>query len=99
MSDDKIIPFGKYKGQEIEQVIARDPQYVQWIMQQAWFQEKFQPIYQVVINQFAPPSEDTPAHTVTLDQVRAIFAQDNIKVMLVDDIREQIIELQRGHHG
>lgn len=57
-----IIPFGKYKGQEIEQVRMRDPQYLQWLTQQAWFQEKFAPVYQVVINNFAPPSEDTPAH-------------------------------------
>jgi Exodeoxyribonuclease X-like C-terminal len=60
MSD--IIPFGKYRGQEIEQIRQRDPAYLQWLMQQAWFSEKFAPIYQVVINNFAPPSEETPAH-------------------------------------
>jgi uncharacterized protein (DUF3820 family) len=27
-----IIPFGKYRGQEIAQVQQRDPAYVQWLM-------------------------------------------------------------------
>lgn len=57
-----IIPFGKYRGQEIEQVRQRDPAYLQWLVQQAWFSEKFAPIYQLVVNNFAPPSEETPAH-------------------------------------
>jgi hypothetical protein len=57
-----IIPFGKYAGQEIDQIRQRDPAYLQWLTQQPWFAEKFAPIYQVVINNFAPPSEDTPAH-------------------------------------
>jgi hypothetical protein len=58
----EIIPFGKYRGTEISEVLQRDPAYMQWLTQQAWFQEKFAPIYQLVINNFAPPSEDTPAH-------------------------------------
>lgn len=57
-----IIPFGKYRGQEIEQVRQRDPAYLQWLVQQGWFSEKFAPIYQLVINNFAPPSDETPAH-------------------------------------
>jgi hypothetical protein len=57
-----IIPFGKYRGQEIEQIRQRDPAYLQWLVQQAWFSEKFGPTYQLVVNNFAPPSEETPAH-------------------------------------
>jgi hypothetical protein len=60
MSD--IIPFGKYKGQDINEIRQRDPAYLQWLTQQAWFAEKFAPVYQLVVNNFAPPSEDTPAH-------------------------------------
>ena len=60
MSD--IIPFGKYRGQPIAEIVQRDPAYIQWLMQQAWFPEKFAPIYQLVVNNFAPPSEETPAH-------------------------------------
>lgn len=57
-----VIPFGKYRGQEVTSIMARDPQYVQWLIQQAWFSEKFSPIYQLVVNNFAPPSEETPEH-------------------------------------
>jgi hypothetical protein len=60
MSD--VIPFRKYRGQEVAQVMQRDPACVQWLMQQAWFPEKFAPIYQLVVNNFAAPSEETPAH-------------------------------------
>lgn len=58
---DNIIPFGKYKGQEIDQVAARDPQYLQWLTQQGWFVEKFQQLV-VNINNFGAVPEETPAH-------------------------------------
>jgi len=75
---DEIIPFGKYKGQPVEQVMMRDPAYLQWLKQQPWFAEKFPPIYQIVVNNFAAPSEDTPAHNAMQvrfleDEYRAAF--------------------------
>ena len=37
-----IIPFGKYKGAPIEEVAARDPQYLAWLQTQDWFLNKFE---------------------------------------------------------
>src|SRR5262245_54362210 len=81
-----IIPFGKYRGQEIEEIKQRDPAYLQWLTQQAWFAEKFGPTYQLVINNFAPPSEETPAHNalqvqfLDLNFRKAFFDATGIKV-------------------
>jgi uncharacterized protein (DUF3820 family) len=56
-----IVPFGKYKGRLIEEVIADDPNYLQWLSGQDWFRAKFTTLYQVIINRGAEPAE-TPEH-------------------------------------
>jgi hypothetical protein len=58
MTGNKIVPFGKYKGQPLEVMVA-DRDYVQWLMAQDWFRDK--PLYQVIINSGAEPQE-TPEH-------------------------------------
>lgn len=55
-----IVPFGKYKGQPIE-VLAQDPQYVEWMVGQGWFKDKYPQFYTVIINNFSEPDE-TPEH-------------------------------------
>jgi hypothetical protein len=55
-----IVPFGKYKDKPVEALVA-DREYCQWLMAQPWFRDRFQPIYQVVINYGAEP-ECTPEH-------------------------------------
>jgi hypothetical protein len=61
MSEGKIIPFGKYKGHSIEQIAGRDPAYLQWLMGQSWFVERFQNL-SVTINNFGPAPQETPEH-------------------------------------
>jgi hypothetical protein len=60
MSDDKIVTFGKYKGQPVE-ALAADRQYFEWLSGQAWFRERYQNIYTLIVNNFAEPNE-TPEH-------------------------------------
>lgn len=72
MTDNKVVPFGKHKGRPIDEVIATDPQYLQWLVTQGWFREKFPVLYQVVINVGGEPSE-TPEHNAL--QVR--FLEDD----------------------
>jgi hypothetical protein len=66
----KIVPFGKYKGQPVEAMV-QDTSYVEWLTAQPWFREKFQPIYNVVVNNFGEPSE-TPEHNA----LQALFLSD-----------------------
>jgi len=60
MRQNAVVPFGKYKGQPVEQ-LAADPEYCEWLMGQSWFVEKYQAIHTVIINNFGEPSE-TPEH-------------------------------------
>jgi uncharacterized protein (DUF3820 family) len=56
-----IIPFGKYKGRSIEEVLIDDPSYLQWCADQDWFRARFNVLYQVIINRGAE-SQETPEH-------------------------------------
>jgi uncharacterized protein (DUF3820 family) len=59
--DSKIIPFGKYRGRLIEDLLIDDPGYLQWLVGQDWFRAKFNILHQVIINRGAEP-EETPDH-------------------------------------
>jgi uncharacterized protein (DUF3820 family) len=36
-----VVPFGKYKGRLIEELLVDDPAYLQWLSGQDWFRAKF----------------------------------------------------------
>jgi uncharacterized protein (DUF3820 family) len=64
MTDDtagNVVPFGKYKGRSIEELLVEDPGYLQWLAGQDWFRAKFTILHQVIINRGAEP-EETPEH-------------------------------------
>src|SRR5260221_12243408 len=67
----QIVPFGKYKGQPVE-VMQQDHQYVEWLMAQGWFRERFGGIYTMIINNFGEPAE-TPEHNA----LQAKFLNDD----------------------
>jgi uncharacterized protein (DUF3820 family) len=59
-----IIPFGKYKGKDVTQLIE-DQQYLQWCKNQPWFKEKYANIYNIVVNQTivkTTSGDKTPEH-------------------------------------
>jgi hypothetical protein len=56
----EVIPFGKYKGQPLD-VLTADRDYCDWLMEQAWFVQRYPHIHTVVINNFGEPTE-TPEH-------------------------------------
>lgn len=60
MADNKLIPFGKYKGQPVE-VLSNDRNYAEWLTQQPWAKEKYPHVISVIVNNFAEPDE-TPEH-------------------------------------
>ena len=57
MSEQNIVPFGKYKGRLIEEVIADDPGYLEWLSGQDWFHVKYVALHQIIINRGAAPEE------------------------------------------
>jgi hypothetical protein len=65
--ENNLIPFGKYKGQPVE-VLATDKQYLDWLLSQTWFRERYPSINTIIINNFQKPSE-TPEH----NKIQALF--------------------------
>lgn len=82
MVDEKptyLVPFGKYKGQPIEQLLADQP-YLDWLTAQDWFRRKYQNVYAVIINYPGKPSE-TPAHNQM--QVKFLKRKYQLKLALL----------------
>lgn len=66
----EVVPFGKYKGQPVEVLLA-DESYREWLMAQEWFRARYTTIYQTVINYGGEPQE-TPEH----NEMQASFLDD-----------------------
>ncbi|GAA4762858.1 MULTISPECIES: hypothetical protein [Flavobacterium] len=60
MTQNKIIPFGKYKDQPVE-ILINDPEYRNWLLSQSWFIQKFPELKVIIINNFKEPT-NTPEH-------------------------------------
>ncbi len=75
----EVIPFGKYKGQPVE-AMAADQQYIEWLMGQAWFRDKYQNIYTLIVNNFTEPSE-TPEHNA----LQSLFLNDDYCLAVVSN--------------
>ncbi len=58
-----LVPFGKYKGQPVEALRA-DQAYADWLVAQDWFRERYQPIYQFIINNFSRAGRNARAQRV-----------------------------------
>lgn len=58
--ENNLIPFGKYRGQPVEQ-LQHDPEYATWLLKQPWFVEKYTTIQTLIVNNFKEAS-DSPDH-------------------------------------
>ncbi len=95
MNDTNIIPFGKYKGRLVEELLADDPSYLQWLSTQDWFRAKYVTLHQVIINRGAEP-EETPEHNA----LQVLFLEDDFCIRLVRwlyDITPERLEKWRQH--
>lgn len=64
MSDNpsaEVIPFGKYKGATVAELLARDPAYAQWLLGQEWLADRFAKLHAAILTRGAAP-DDTPEH-------------------------------------
>jgi hypothetical protein len=71
-----VVPFGKYKGQPVEALIA-DADYCEWLAGQPWFRDRFSGIYQIIINGAQQPTE-TPEH----NEMQSWFLKDDFCLAL-----------------
>ena len=68
-----IVPFGKYKGQPITELLS-DVKYVEWCKKQEWFQ-KYPVVYNICVNQTITQSSQnskTPEH----NKLQNMFLED-----------------------
>jgi hypothetical protein len=73
MSDpSNIVPFGKYKGRLIDELLVDDPDYLKWLSGQDRFRAKFSSLYTVIINRGNEPTE-TPEHNA----LQVLFLADD----------------------
>jgi hypothetical protein len=81
--NEKLIPFGKYANQPVE-VLQNDPQYVQWLTSQPWFQDRYPAIFNVVINKFGE-DEETPEH----NRLQAKFLDEGFRMKMFGKLLEK----------
>jgi hypothetical protein len=63
----EIVPFGKYRGRALEEMLA-DRDYCDWLLAQGWFGQRYQNIYNVIVGAGNEPA-DTPQH----NKLQALF--------------------------
>jgi len=89
----ELIPFGKYKGRQIEEILA-DRDYVEWLQAQSWFPEKYPAIHQVVINYQGEP-EETPEHNaMQVCFIKSNYQQAFIQTMFPGFFGKREVEYQ-----
>ena len=59
-----IVPFGKYKGQQIDSLLndSKFRSYCEWAINQQNIRENYPDFYQIVVNFYFPPNDNTPEH-------------------------------------
>lgn len=70
----EIIPFGKYKNQPVD-VLKQDTQYMEWLVNQDWFRERYPSINTLIVNNFHQPN-DTPEH----NQLVSLFLNESFQI-------------------
>jgi uncharacterized protein (DUF3820 family) len=48
--DAHVMPFGKYKGRLLEEILVDDPSYLDWLAAQDWFRTEFEGLHAVIIS-------------------------------------------------
>lgn len=56
-----VVPFGKHKGATVAELLAKDPQYADWVMAQGWVAERFAELHAAIATRGAG-TDDTPEH-------------------------------------
>jgi len=68
-----IIPFGKYKGKSITELM-QDTEYLQWCKQQEWF-KKYPIIYNICVNQTITTNTNTNQKTPEHNKLQNLFLE------------------------
>jgi hypothetical protein len=53
-----FLPFGRHKGQLIEQISDADPSYLEWLVRQDWFVAQFPTLHEAIVKLDAEETSD-----------------------------------------
>jgi len=70
-----IVPFGKYKGQPVEAMMA-DQSYCAWALSQPSLRTRFAALFAVVVNGGSAPDAPTPEH----NRMQLLFRDPDMRV-------------------
>src|ERR1700758_3853000 len=80
--DSSIVPFGKYKGQPTEIMLA-DHDYMEWVTSQPGIMKMLETRYQAIFNIImvgAPKTDDTPEH----NKLQALFLNREFQYAFIE---------------
>ena len=86
----KVVPFGKYKGQPVEAMMA-DRGYCEWLAGQDWFRSRYAEIHTVIINYGSEP-QDTPEH----NRLQAMFLNPEFCCRVAEQADPRLVEFTRA---
>jgi hypothetical protein len=75
----EVIPFGKYKGQEVEHLLG-DDKYIEWLLAQPWFKQRYGNLYTVIINNYGQQPVETPTHNAM--QVKFLREEHRLRFLV-----------------
>jgi hypothetical protein len=82
----EIVPFGKYRGQPIELMMA-DVDYCNWVLKQPGIRERYAAFIAIIVNGGSAPDAETPEHNrmqaLFLDQEMCVAA---VRAIIGDDV-------------
>jgi len=73
-----IVPFGKHRGATVAELVAKDPQYVDWLQGQGWLVQRFAELHAALASRGAG-TDDTPEHNA----LQARFLDEGFRLALL----------------
>ena len=89
--DTKIVPFGKYQGRSVEELVA-DDSYARWLTAQDWFRTRYATLCQVVINKGAEPTETPEHNAIQVKFLDDAFCKALLKVVWGHEWAERAVD-------
>lgn len=83
---DKLVPFGKYKGESLSKLTS-DKEYSEWLIAQPWFRQEFSAVYKEILRASRPVAA-TPVH----NKMQTLFLDSAFVAVFLDNVLENTWE-------
>jgi hypothetical protein len=83
------MPVGKYKGQDLDVVMASDPGYIEWISGEEWFRQQYTQVYKIIVNGDSDLQE-SPEHNA----LQARFLDEEVRMALASHLLPEVTDTE-----